>query len=432
MIFYIAKGSEAMKTQNLSEGIRFCSVKTDKFKTCRVNISLAMPLDSNASSRALLTFMLQRRCAEYPDYISLNRELDELYGASISAGVTKRGEAQVLNFSLTAIDDRFALAGDKVVLRCAELLTKMIFEPLTDGESFPADIIGQEKRLLIEIIENELNDKRRYAMLKCEEAMFADEAYGLNRFGTVEEVKALTPEDVYSAWRDVLEKSTVQIVMVSSLDPQPVAELIKSKFESVERHPVSVKTQFVPGLPKPEYVSETMPLKQGKLVMGFRTGMRNEDDMMPAMKVAVDIFGGGTYSKLFSVVREKMSLCYYCSAGLFNSKGVVMVQSGIEDANEEKAKNEIIHQLALTANGEFTDEDFSASIKSLTDAILGNSDTPEEICVWYASQILREKMKTPEEYAEEIRKVDRQDVVRAAKTIMLDTVFMLKSNGEAE
>lgn len=432
MIFYIAKGSEAMKTQNLSEGIRFCSVKTDKFKTCRVNISLAMPLDSNASSRALLTFMLQRRCAEYPDYISLNRELDELYGASISAGVTKRGEAQVLNFSLTAIDDRFALDGDKVVLRCAELLTKMIFEPLTDGESFPADIIGQEKRLLIEIIENELNDKRRYAMLKCEEAMFADEAYGLNRFGTVDDVKALTPEDVYSAWRDVLEKSTVQIVMVSSLDPQPVAELIKSKFESVERHPVSVKTQFVPGLPKPEYVSETMPLKQGKLVMGFRTGMRNEDDMMPAMKVAVDIFGGGTYSKLFSVVREKMSLCYYCSAGLFNSKGVVMVQSGIEDVNEEKAKNEIIHQLALTANGEFTDEDFSASIKSLTDAILGNSDTPEEICVWYASQILREKMKTPEEYTEEIRKVDRQDVVRAAKTIMLDTVFMLKSNGEAE
>ena len=432
MIFYIAKGREAMKTQNLSEGIRFCSVKTDKFKTCRVNISLAMPLDSNASSRALLTFMLQRRCAEYSDYISLNRELDELYGASISAGVTKRGEAQVLNFSLTAIDDRFALDGDKVVLRCAELLTKMIFEPLTDGESFPADIIGQEKRLLIEIIENELNDKRRYAMLKCEEAMFADEAYGLNRFGTVDDVKALTPEDVYSAWRDVLEKSTVQIVMVSSLDPQPVAELIKSKFESVERHPVSVKTQFVPGLPKPEYVSETMPLKQGKLVMGFRTGMRNEDDMMPAMKVAVDIFGGGTYSKLFSVVREKMSLCYYCSAGLFNSKGVVMVQSGIEDVNEEKAKNEIIHQLALTANGEFTDEDFSASIKSLTDAILGNSDTPEEICVWYASQILREKMKTPEEYAEEIRKVDRQDVVRAAKTIMLDTVFMLKSNGEAE
>ena len=421
-----------MTTQNIAEGIRFCSVKTDKFKTCRVNISLAMPLDKNASARAILPFMFSRRCAKYPDYTSLNRVLDELYGAAVSAGVLKRGEAQVISFSMSAIDDRFALDGDKVALECTKLLADMIFDPLTEGESFPEDIIEQEKRLLAEAIENEQNDKRRYAMLRCEQLMFADEAYGINRFGSVEDVKALTPDAVYAAWRDVLEKATVQITMVSSMDPQPIVDLIKEKFSEIERHPVEIKTQFVSGLPKPEYISESMPLKQGKLVMGFRTGMRNEDDMMPAMKVAVDIFGGGTYSKLFSVVREKMSLCYYCSAALFNSKGIIMVQSGIEDANEEKAKNEIINQLRLTAEGEFTDEDFSSSIKSLTDSILGNSDTPEEITAWYASQILRNELKAPETYAEEIANVDRAEVVRAAKTIMLDTIFMLKSSGEAE
>lgn len=421
-----------MTMQNIAEGIRFCSVKTDKFKTCRVNISLAMPLDKNASARAILPFMFSRRCAKYPDYTSLNRVLDELYGAAVSAGVLKRGEAQVISFSMSAIDDRFALDGDKVALECTKLLADMIFDPLTEGESFPEDIIEQEKRLLVEAIENELNDKRRYAMLRCEQLMFADEAYGVNRFGSVEDVKALTPDIVYAAWRDVLQKATVQITMVSSMDPQPIVDLIREKFSEIERHPVEIKTLFVSGLPKSEYISESMPLKQGKLVMGFRTGMRSEDDMMPAMKVAVDIFGGGTYSKLFSVVREKMSLCYYCSAALFNSKGIVMVQSGIEDTNEEKAKNEIINQLRLTAEGEFTDEDFSSSIKSLTDSILGNSDTPEEITAWYASQILRNELKAPETYAKEIGNVDRAEVVRAAKTIMLDTIFMLKSSGEAE
>ncbi len=421
-----------MTMQNIAEGIRFCSVKTDKFKTCRVNISLAMPLDKNASARAILPFMFSRRCAKYPDYTSLNRVLDELYGAAVSAGVLKRGEAQVISFSMSAIDDRFALDGDKVALECTKLLADMIFDPLTEGESFPEDIIEQEKRLLVEAIENEQNDKRRYAMLRCEQLMFADEAYGVNRFGSVEDVKALTPDVVYAAWRDVLEKATVQITMVSSMDPQPIVDLIREKFSEIERHPVEIKTLFVSGLPKPEYISESMPLKQGKLVMGFRTGMRSEDDMMPAMKVAVDIFGGGTYSKLFSVVREKMSLCYYCSAALFNSKGIVMVQSGIEDTNEEKAKNEIINQLRLTAEGEFTDEDFTSSIKSLTDSILGNSDTPEEITAWYASQILRNELKAPETYAKEIGSVDRAEVVRAAKTIMLDTIFMLKSSGEAE
>ena len=52
----------------------------------------------------------------------------------------------------------------------------MIFDPLKDGDSFPADIVEQEKRLLIEAIENEMNDKRRYALMRCEEIMFRGHA----------------------------------------------------------------------------------------------------------------------------------------------------------------------------------------------------------------------------------------------------------------
>ena len=89
-----------MTTQNIADGVRFCSVKTDKFKTCRVNISLAMPLDKSASARAILPFMFSRRCAKYPDFTSLNRVLDGLYGASVSAGILKRGEAQILSFKI--------------------------------------------------------------------------------------------------------------------------------------------------------------------------------------------------------------------------------------------------------------------------------------------------------------------------------------------
>ena len=79
--------------------------------------------------------MFSRRCAKYPDFTSLNRVLDGLYGASVSAGILKRGEAQILSFSMTAIDDRFALDGDKVAFECAQLLAEMIFDPLTEGKS---------------------------------------------------------------------------------------------------------------------------------------------------------------------------------------------------------------------------------------------------------------------------------------------------------
>ncbi|MBR6531069.1 MAG: insulinase family protein [Clostridia bacterium] len=419
-----------MHFENIAEGVRLCAQSTDKFKTCRINISLAMPLDTNASARAILPFILQRRCAKYPDYITLNRVLDELYGASISAGVLRRGEAQVISFNLTAIDDRFALDNDTVALECVQLLCDMIFDPLKDGDSFPADIVEQEKRLLIETIENEMNDKRRYALMRCEEIMFRDEAYGINRLGTVSDVKALTPERIYRAWEEELREAVVQITMVGSMDVEPVADMLRERFASIKRQPTTIQTKFISAVQESDYVCEEMPIKQGKLVMGFRTGMRSEDDNSVPMRIAVDIFGGGTYSKLFSVVREKMSLCYYCSAALFSSKGVVMVQSGIEDINEEKAKNEIMNQLSLVTQGSFSDDDFSSSIKSITDSIISNNDTPESICAWYATQLLRDTLKTPEAYVEEIKNVNKQQVISAAKTIKLDTVFMLKSNGE--
>lgn len=420
-----------MHFENIADGVRLCAQSTDKFKTCRINISMAMPLDLNVSARAILPFILQRRCAKYPDYIMLSRVLDELYGASVSAGVIKRGETQIISFSLTAIDDRFALDGDTVALECVQLLCDMIFDPLTDGDSFPADIVEQEKRLLVEMIENEMNDKRRYALMRCEEIMFKDEAYGINRLGTVENVKALTPEAVYRAWQEVLHEAVVQITIVGSMDVEPVAAILRERFSSIKREPASLSTKFIGKKGEPEYVCEKMPIKQGKLVMGLRTGMKDEDTNTVPMRIAVDIFGGGTYSKLFSVVREKMSLCYYCSAAFFSSKGVVMVQSGIEDINEEKAKNEILNQLSLVAQGDFSDDVFSSSIKSLTDSIISNNDTPESICAWYATQLLRDKLKTPEEYVVEIQSVERQQVIEAAKTIKLDTIFMLKSNGEA-
>lgn len=420
-----------MKQYEIANGVRLCSVPTDKFKTCNINIAMAMPLDSDASSRAILPFILHRRCAKYPDFTALNRQLDELYGASVSGGVIKRGEAQIISFTLTAIDDRFALGGDKVALECAELLADMIFDPITDGESFPEDIVEQEKRLLIESLENEMNDKRRYAMLRCEEIMFSDEAYSINRLGNVEDIKKLTGREVFNTWKKELREAEIQITMAGSMDAEPVAELFRNRFANISRDPVEIQTEFITAAPKPEYVCEAIPIKQGKLVMGFRTGMRNESDNAAAMRVAVDIFGGGTYSKLFSVVREKMSLCYYCSAALFSAKGVVMVQSGIEEVNEEKAKREIMNQLSLVASGDFSDEDISASIKSITDTVISNNDTPEALCGWYISQMLKSEFKTPEQYADEIRKVSRQQIISAAKTIMLDTVYMLKSNGEA-
>ena len=39
------------------------------------------------------------------------------------------------------------------------------------------------------------------------------------------------------------------------------------------------------------------------------------------------LFGGTPNSKLFLNVREKLSLCYYCSASYNSMKGIMLVQA---------------------------------------------------------------------------------------------------------
>ena len=84
-------------------------------------------------------------------------------------------------------------------------------------------------------------------------------------------------------------------------------------------------------------------------------------------------------------MREKLSLCYYCSARLFRQKGVMMVQSGVEFENAERAITEISKQLDAVRAGEFTHDDFDASVKSLADDYERLGGTPEELDDWYPS-----------------------------------------------
>ncbi|HOD03132.1 MAG TPA: hypothetical protein PKN28_07380, partial [Clostridiales bacterium] len=60
------------------------------------------------------------------------------------------------------------------------------------------------------------------------------------------------------------------------------------------------------------------------------------------------------------------------------------------------------------------------------------SDTPEDLDDWFSLQIVTDEMKKPSEYAENIRKVTREDVIAAARRVTLDTVFMLKSSESGE
>lgn len=428
--------NDSVEFTTLAPGARLCAVRTGQFKTCRISVSIAAPLrKETAAANAMLPFLLHRCCKKYPDFTTMNETLAQAYGARVSAGVEKVGEAQVMRISLTCISDRFAFDGDRVVGGCISLLCELLFHPHAENGVFSAQDVEREKRLLLERIENERNDKRTFALRRCEALMCENEAYGINRFGTPEEVERLTPQGLYQAWQALLSGGRMQFNLIGDGNVEEAGRLLRRELAGIERMELpagALQTQLIPQAGDLRRIEERLPVQQGKLVLGYRMGYEKMPVNISPVSVMVTVFGGSPQSLLFQNVREKLSLCYYCSARLFRQKGVMMVQSGVEFENAGRAMEEINRQLDAVRAGDFSQDDFDASVKSLADDYERVGGTPEELDDWYAYRLLEDEPAAPKALAESIRRVTREQAVEAAKQVSLDTIYLLMGEEAAK
>ena len=420
--------------KDISAGIELVGIPVDRFKTNLITVSLALPLErESVSANAVMLGLLARRGATYRDMLSLNRKLASLYGATLNETVSKIGECQVLSLSSTCLNDRFSLDGESIAFECVKLLSSLIFEPKLDenGMFFDEDIEA-EKRILTEKLNSEENEKRIYVLRKTEEKMFENEPYSVNRYGTKEQVASLNKADLKNAWQNALSKAKVLITVVGNTDIDKAYDYLKGEFEKVERNYTSLPEPVFVG--KSEKVNnhlERIDVKQGKLVLGFRVDVKPNDNLAKAMRSFSDIFGGGPYSKLFANVREKMSLCYYCSARFVKQKSFIMVQSGCEESNMDKAEKEILAQIEEIKKGNF-DYEFNSSKAGLSDALRSVCDAPESLEVWYTAQAPFGEYISPLESAALNDGVTKQQIIDCANKIKLDTVYKLVCTNSSE
>jgi len=414
-----------LQVKMLAEKVRLVAVPADKFKTGCISVSMALPMDEKMAANSLLIYLLKRSCKRYPDFSLLAGKLDELYGAVLGASVAKNGESQTLTLSITSLADKFALTDESIASESAQLLADLLFEPNCENGMFNAEALAMEKRLLIQRIEEEMDDKRTYAFKKCVSFMCKDEPYGKSKYGTVEEIEAVTEKDVYEAWQNMLSTAVIQITVVGSADVNRICEAFECRFRSVERNPVQIETVFVQDGGELQRYEEKFNVNQGKLVIGFRAGMDHRRDNLFAITVMNDIFGMGTYSKLFTNVREKLSLAYYCWSRLVPGKGIVLVESGIDTDKEKAVTDEVMFQLSELINGKTDPEVLESSKRALKEKYTFTS--PEGIQNWYASQVTCDDILTPEDMINGFEGVTMEQVCTAASKLSLDTVFMLSA-----
>lgn len=419
----------------LADNVGFLPLKDDRFKTVRLTVGIFLPLkEETAAAYSILPELLTHATAHSPDMIALHRRRSRLYGAGVSSYVQRLGDHQVLSLSISCIQNRFALGDEDVVAGCAQLLLEMLFSPHLSADGlFDETDVQQEKRCLEERIAAVINDKRAYARMRSEELLANGEAYGIPVYGTAEAAKALTRESVTAAWKTMLKTAVFQWVYAGADDGEQAARCIRAAFENRERRPDagSTRTAFVP-LCEPRRGSEHMQVNQAKLVMGFRLHAHEPDaEAVMTGRLLSALFGGGPSSLLFRNVREKMSLCYYCSSGFERVKGVLTVDSGVDAANVERAEQEILHQLDSIRAGAFSDKELESARRYLIHHLRDNENLQSSVTGWYMGQTLYQPFRSVKETVDMIQKITKGQIIALANTVSLTSVFTVLPEEDA-
>ena len=416
--------------KRLADGVELSAIQTDKFKTGLLAVTLTIPLSGEtATAGALIPEVLSRGSRNHPDMERLSAATDALYGASLGPAVRQRGESQCVSFLSSFIDDHYALDGSAVLEPTAALMGEVLLDPVLQEGAFRRDYVESEGVNLADRIEARVNDKRGWAVFRLIQEMCAGEAYAVDKLGSAQCARSMTAERLWADYRALLSRARVNFYYGGAARLERVEDAVRRAFAPLltgRDAPVRCQVEAEPRGPV-RTVTDAMDVTQGKLAIGFRTGgITMASDDYPALVVCNALYGGSANSKLFLNVREKLSLCYYASSMLDKVKGLMVVSSGVEFAQFDRSQEAILDQLEAMRRGDFTQEELTAAIRTVTGSLRGRQDSQGQMEDDRLTGVLFHAAAGEDgELIKAVEAVTADQVAGAAQKLKLDTIFRL-------
>ncbi|MEH7440888.1 pitrilysin family protein [Bacillus sp. JJ1122] len=414
--------SESIKDM---KGYKLHVVKTEKFKTNTIVWKMKSPLTSeNVTKRALLPYVLQSSSKAYPTTSKLRSYLDELYGANLYVDVSKKGEYQVISFSLEIANEKFLSDPEPLLKKGLELIAEILVNPLAENETFDKETVEKEKRTLKQRIQAVYDDKMRYSNFRLVQEMCAGEPYALHVNGEIDDISEINEQNLYAYYKQAFAEDELDLFIIGDVNEDEVQSIAENLLKFKQRTPKKVE-QIPSANVEEKTVKEKEDVKQGKLNIGYRTNILYGDDDYYALQVFNGIFGGFSHSKLFINVREKNSLAYYVASRLESHKGLMMVMSGIEFNNFELAVKIIREQMQAMQAGDFTEQEIEQTKAVIENQMLETLDTARGMVEVLYHNVVSEQKVNLDDWLTGMGKTTKEEIVEVANKVKMDTIYFL-------
>ena len=416
---------------SIANKINFSAIDTDKFKASVITFSITLPLTPKAVAyNLLLSGLLRRGTRKYPSMAKLNKKLDELYGSYIEIRSSHVQNNISFIVSTEILDNKYIPDGLDTIGEVIDTVSQIFLQPKIIDDDFNKDFFSRECEILTDSLNSEYNNTRAYSIRRCLEMLQFN-----SENPTLEELKEIvanaTFDEILEHYRNMIQSAPLDVFYIGSTESEAVKDRIAKAFSG---YPYSSKTKCAlnPIVPRTNSSLmsrvEELSVSQGKLAMGFNCAacISGSNDLYYTALVLNEIFGGAPSSKLFINVREKMSLCYYCSSSYSIYTGFMIVSAGIEVSKYDLVKRAILEQFEQIRKGNISKEELNAAKKSLSNSYKQLYDNPFDLQAFYAARLMFGISDSIDTCIKKILAVDISDIVRLANQVELQAEFFVK------
>lgn len=415
-----------------NENYNLYTIKTDKFKSCLMEIVFSKPLDkSKVTIDNFLVENLGYTCKKYPKRKNMVEKLEDLYAASCYSVTTKVGNVLFSNFILEFLDPKYC---DKNYLKdVLELPFEMIFNPNITNNEFDIKTFNIIKNRIRASISSLKENATRYAIQESLKAMDKDSPSSINSIGYLKDLEEIDPETLAEYYNEFLKTCTCDIYVIGNLDMEEVNMLINKYYRN--RYLSTDKLNyFVANKPvrKVKEQIEVGSYTQSTLIQIYNTNTFTEREYNYVIHVFNYIFGNGSLTtKLNKYLREENGMCYSTYSMYQKLDGLFLIYVGTQSKYKDKCSKLIAKALKEMVKGEFTEEDIDYAKKALLSSVKSSQDTPSGLLDNY---VFNSKLGTPllKERAKELQTITKEEIITLAKKIKLNTIYMLKGNENEE
>lgn len=399
-------------------------IRTDKFKTIMVKVNFKRKVNKeDITYRNLLTKILLQSSQEYPTRRDLEIATEELYNLSMNASNAISGNYLITSFNAFFLNEKYTEEGMNE--QSFRFVFNLLFHPNIKGKQF--EYFDLAKRLVEDEIHSIKDNPKTYSQLRLLEEMGGNSPLAFSPVGYLEDLEKIDSAKLFKYYEKFLKTDLVDIFVIGDVDSEEMKKLVSQFF--------TVNTLKKPGIPhflthtktksRAKTVTESMPLEQAKLNIGFKLNNLTEFEKKYVINVYAFILGGGPDSKLFKNVREKNSLCYNISCTHKPVASIMMINAGINTEDFKKCLAIIKKELAKMAKGDFEEKDIEAAKITYINSLKDIEDfEPSLIKIFESHEYLGFDLL--DERAKSIQNVTKQDIINLAKKLKIDTIYLLE------